>query len=228
MPAPETPEPPGGVTAPETAVRPQNTTTINYRTGDLQAGRNALLQEFVSIPFIEHEHLINSVLPSPFNKDQVRTVIEQLRETAAIKKTRWRAFPNNPSKVKGNEDKAFDVISDIFEALREAVVSLEWENIPIHHYRSSPHRTPSSVRCDTSRPDGQLMRVSREYGRLKGLLDKEYCWEDIAVPFEYKKKSSPMASTDVSACPSACDVRLLIAGVERDKNPLGSPPHFEK
>ncbi|KAG2092642.1 uncharacterized protein F5147DRAFT_764107 [Suillus discolor] len=158
------------VPPPDTPLVPCHTSQFDYRTGDLELGREAVLTDlrrYLQVPFGSLAKCVGAV-PS-------QQLLEEMRddfirsEILTDNGLEWKDFIR-PAKM--SEEMSFKlegIISGILEQVPNCGVS----------YLSNPNKMLLSERHNTSLPDGYLMH-----------------WFDIAVPFEFKKEQDAKAFRD--------------------------------
>ncbi|KAG2336207.1 hypothetical protein BDR05DRAFT_971181 [Suillus weaverae] len=166
---------------PDIAPFTRYTSQTDYRTGDLNLGRTAVLADlgrYLQVPF---DNLVNCVGAVPSHQ-----VLEQIRDHLIESEIliddknglRWTEF-TPPAKSKVSEEKTFQPFGRIVSAILAQV-----QNHGIS-FSSNPNQTPLSQRNNTSRPDAYLVHLRDD----KQTAPRVH-WFDIAVPFEFKKEQN--------------------------------------
>jgi hypothetical protein len=157
------------------------------------------MQDLVSLPQIPFDYLDNAVLPQlPFELvPQINTKLVQDGLLSA-KGNQWKGFPREVTGASDDETKVYGILKRIFEGIAAAVQAAGIANQPNFNYIASPNRAPTSVRNNTTRPGGQLMDLTRPYAQTMNQGEAP-SWEDLAVPFEFKKETSTDEIADVSS-----------------------------
>ncbi|KAI0943406.1 hypothetical protein AcW1_002575 [Taiwanofungus camphoratus] len=166
-----------------------HTSTASYVTGNLNQGRTALLIDIgESVPQISIESFLNNILPPLPEGVDVDEVITKLKKQGHITRSnRWRAFKVDPRHSRLMEDKAFDPLKEISNAIVKATAKLTGAD-NVLDLQNNPNVIPSSyTRSSKTRPDGCLIL------RRRGDVIR---WADIGLSCEYKKLTSKKEEYD--------------------------------
>ncbi|KAG1847455.1 hypothetical protein C8R48DRAFT_663814 [Suillus tomentosus] len=165
------------VPPPDTALLPPHTSQYDYRTGDLELGREAVLTDlrrYLQVPFVSLAKCVGAV-PSQQRLEEMHDHLIR-SEVLTNDGLEWKDFIQ-PAKV--SEEMTFKlegIISGILEQVPNCRVS----------YLSN---MLLSERHNTSLPDGYLVRA-------KNRTAPRMHWFDIAVPFGFKKERDAKAVRD--------------------------------
>ncbi|KAI0922904.1 hypothetical protein AcV5_009769 [Taiwanofungus camphoratus] len=165
------------------------TSTASYVTGNLDQGRTALLIDIgESVPQISIESFLNNILPPLPEEVDVDEVIAKLKKQGHITRSnRWRAFTVDPRHSRLTEDKAFDPLKEISNAIVKATAKLTRADYVLE-LQNNPNVIPSSyTRSSKTRPDGCLI-LRRRGDAIR--------WADIGLSCEYKKLTSKKEEYD--------------------------------
>ncbi|KAI0922896.1 hypothetical protein AcV5_009763 [Taiwanofungus camphoratus] len=165
------------------------TSTASYVTGNLDQGRTALLIDIgESVPQISIESFLNNILPPLPEEVDVDEVIAKLKKQGHITRSnRWRAFTVDPRHSRLTEDKAFDPLKEISNAIAKATAKLTGAD-NVLDLQNNPNVIPSSyTRSSKTRPDGCLI-LRRRGDAIR--------WADIGLSCEYKKLTSKKEEYD--------------------------------
>ncbi|KAI0942787.1 hypothetical protein AcV7_010360 [Taiwanofungus camphoratus] len=166
-----------------------HTSTASYVTGNLNQGRTALLIDIgESVPQISIESFLNNILPPLPEEVDVDEVIAKLKKQGHITRSnRWRAFTVDPRHSRLTEDKAFDPLKEISNAIVKATAKLTRADYVLE-LQNNPNVIPSSyTRSSKTRPDGCLI-LRRRGDAIR--------WADIGLSCEYKKLTSKKEEYD--------------------------------
>ncbi|KAI0943401.1 hypothetical protein AcW1_002572 [Taiwanofungus camphoratus] len=166
-----------------------HTSTASYVTGNLNQGRTALLTDIgESVPQISIESFLNNILPPLPEGVDVDEVIAKLKKQGHITRSnRWRAFKVDPRRSRLTEDKAFDPLKEISNAIAKATAKLTRADNALE-LQNNPNVIPSSyTRSSKTRPDGCLI-LRRRGDAIR--------WADIGLSCEYKKLTSKKEEYD--------------------------------
>ncbi|KAI0942788.1 hypothetical protein AcV7_010360 [Taiwanofungus camphoratus] len=173
----------------ETPAIAKHTSTASYVTGNLNQGRTALLIDIgESVPQISIESFLNNILPPLPEEVDVDEVIAKLKKQGHITRSnRWRAFTVDPRHSRLTEDKAFDPLKEISNAIVKATAKLTRADYVLE-LQNNPNVIPSSyTRSSKTRPDGCLI-LRRRGDAIR--------WADIGLSCEYKKLTSKKEEYD--------------------------------
>jgi hypothetical protein len=149
------------------------------------------------IPLVSVQHFFGSVLAdidnATINKIQSTLVTKQI-----IVGDRWKYFPKDPIVCKEDEGEIFAALQKVFDEIVKAIpLTLSEASVK---FICSPNRTPISERVNTSRPDSHLeLTTPKSVGEPVSTRHKAppSRWEDIILPFEFKKANAPGDIKDV-------------------------------
>ncbi|KAF8579524.1 hypothetical protein K439DRAFT_1620467 [Ramaria rubella] len=167
--------PPRPVPTPDTHVAPRRTSGPQYRSGHLESGRIAVLEDLGPIPILPIT-LLPDLLPQIGSDITVQ--LKKIKELHSLN-GRWKLWPADPANTTGLEDYVFQALPLLFESILLI---------------NNPAKTPDSTRSNTSRPDGYFLRQPAIFAQEKQLSHDS--WEDIAIPLEYKKGSQTPDRSD--------------------------------
>ncbi|KAG1741246.1 hypothetical protein EDB19DRAFT_1907946 [Suillus lakei] len=162
--------------SPDTVPVARHTSQADYRTGDLQLGRIAVLADlrrYLQVPF---DCLMKCVGAGPSQPDlqQIRNKLTKCKIlTDDESGLRWTDF-TPPATSKESEENAFKPLGHIVAKILAEVTDHGVS------FLANPNGTPLSERNNTSRPDGYLVLSNKK-------TEPKIHWFDIAVPFEFKK-----------------------------------------
>ena len=176
--APSTPKSkPRFLTCPDTELRHSHTTSSQYLSGDLTEGRRAVLNDLKMYLQVPYEQFVSGLFPIPPENHKIAEIRAELKGRMLITKddTQLSAFVIKPSANKVSSE------ISIFRQL-DLVISYIFKKVPesLFCFAVAPTGTPTSSRCNTSRPDS--------YIRLKtSHTPNKTHWFDIVIPFEFRK-----------------------------------------
>jgi len=180
---------------PDTVPRSRNTSTRSYRTGDLIRGRAAVLKDLGPIPIVPLDYFNSAVLPPLPPGIDVQKIERLLQASGHILSGKWNEYQSTPNKDSANEADYYQRLCNVFNAVvaqaeEDTMTSAKVEFI------QKPNSIPVSKRINTSKPDGYLLLKEK---RSISTLDAESrdSWDDIAVPFEFKKSDTEKDRQDV-------------------------------
>lgn len=142
------------------------------------------------IPIIDADEFIKDFLPHVPGTDAVVGRIVSWIENCPkyYARRRWKKFAQDPDKYKQREPAVFARLSDVSNAVIEAVAEVmpELEATRTTTYVEKPTKPPETVfRQDLSRPDAYFLFRERFSADAKNPH-----WMDIAVAGEFKKKNN--------------------------------------
>lgn len=142
------------------------------------------------IPIIDADEFIKDFLPRVPGTDAVVGRIVSWIENCPkyYARRRWKKFAQDPDKYKQREPAVFARLSDVSNAVIEAVAEImpELEATRTTTYVEKPTKPPETVfRQDLSRPDAYFLFRERFSAD-----EKNPHWMDIAVAGEFKKKNN--------------------------------------
>ncbi|KAG1829944.1 hypothetical protein EV424DRAFT_1535346 [Suillus variegatus] len=165
------------VPPPDTALVPPHTSQSDYRTEDLELGREAVLTDlrrYLQVPFVSLAKCVGAV-PSQQRLEEMRDHLIR-SEILTNDGLEWKDFIRPADMSEEMTFKLEGIISGILEQVPDCGVSY-LSNMPL----SESH--------NTSLPDGYLVRANdRTALRMH--------WFDIAVPFAFKKERDAKALRD--------------------------------
>ncbi|KAI6140067.1 hypothetical protein EDD17DRAFT_1499893 [Pisolithus thermaeus] len=192
------------IPTPDTVPRPKETSSREYRSGDLKLGRSAVLRDLGEIPSVSLEYFKSAALPPLRQQIDVTQIKESLQRDATVwsgELQRWAKFKTDPKKSGESEDETFKPLSEVFDAVvREASKTA---STPAKlRFASRPSEAPISERTNSTRPDAYLLLVDKKSVDIpedkahtgKKLPDS---WDNITVSFEYKKGNGDTDRKDV-------------------------------
>ncbi|KAF8579528.1 hypothetical protein K439DRAFT_1359391 [Ramaria rubella] len=177
--------PPRPVPTPDTHVAPRRTSGPQYRSGHLESGRIAVLEDLGPIPILPIT-LLPDLLPQIGSDITVQ--LKKIKELHSLN-GRWKLWPADPANTTGLEDYVFQALPLLFGSVVKSC-----ETKPTAKLINNPAKTPDSTRSNTSRPDGYFLRQPAIFAQEKQLSHDS--WEDIAIPLEYKKGSQTPDRSD--------------------------------
>ncbi|KAG2099619.1 uncharacterized protein F5147DRAFT_777314 [Suillus discolor] len=184
------------VPPPDTALVPPHTSQSDYRTGDLELGREAVptdLRRYLQVPFVSLAKCVGAV-PSQQHLEEMRDHLIR-SEILTNDGLEWKDFIR-PAKM--SEEMTFKSLEGIISGILEKV-----PNCGVSYLSNMP----LSEHHNTSLPDGYLVRVNnRTAPRMH--------WFDIAVPFGFKKEQDAKALQDISCCCRSLRRRLINSALE--------------
>jgi len=180
---------------PDTVPRSRNTNTCSYRTGDLIRGRAAVLKGLGPIPIAPLDYFNSAVLPPLHPGIDVQKIERALQASGHILSGKGHEYQSTPNKDSANEADYYQCLCNVFNA---AVAQAEEDTMTSAkvEFIQKPNSVPVSERINTSKPDGYLLLKEK---RSISTLDAESrdSWDDIAVPFEFKKSDTEKDRQDV-------------------------------
>ncbi|KAK2459542.1 hypothetical protein APHAL10511_008448 [Amanita phalloides] len=165
-----------------------------YRTGNLSKDRDAVLDDFPSIPEIDVKTFIQSFLPPlPLGVD-IQSIFRSLSRSRRICRGQggffWDVFATEPAKSAVAEGAEFDKLMEIHNAMVETAAMPE--PMQTVKFCLNPNKVPFSNRTHDTRPDAYM--ILRRSPRI-GSCDKDR-WENLAVTMEFKKANNDPARID--------------------------------
>lgn len=178
-----TPEPsPKGnstqLTCPDTVVRERRTSSLQFRTAELDEARRILSKEVPHLKCLPLDSLWASFLPDD-------TCLVKIKSSLAVKVFRdgqWNREKAAFLKRGEGEVKVFSFFSDIFDEI-QALIPEHARGCVIKMIDTGSY-TPISERRATCRPDAFL--IARGTPDFEPLTESPYYWRDLTCPFEYK------------------------------------------
>ncbi|KAG0704652.1 hypothetical protein DFH29DRAFT_848599 [Suillus ampliporus] len=170
---------------PDTPPVPRHTSQADYRTGDLNLGRIAILADLRRCLQVPFDCLVKCVgaLPSQPDLHRIRRNLTKCKIlTDDESGLQWTDF-TPPATSKVSKENAFKPLGRII-----AKVLAEFPNSGVS-FLANPNGTPLSERNNTSRPDGYLVLSNEK-------TEPKIHWFDIAVPFEFKKAQDKQSLRD--------------------------------
>ncbi|KAI6046783.1 hypothetical protein EDC04DRAFT_1249500 [Pisolithus marmoratus] len=187
--------PPKELTTPDAVPDPKRTSLAGHRPGDLRLGKTDVLWDLGDIPCVSLECFKLAALPPLCEQIDIAKIKDSLQTNPEgwIQDTeRWAAFKNEPSVSCISQEKDFEPLSNIFNAVvREASKAT---NTPAKlTFASRPAASPISERFNAILPDAYLLLVDKK--SIDAQVNKEDhaqnsnpdSWDDIVVSFELKK-----------------------------------------
>ena len=179
---------------------------IAYRIGALNDKRGVLDDFAPSIPELDVDTFIASLLPPLPDGVNIEEIVEELIGSNDLvmlptaKRFYWSAFPTDPANSGSTENKTFAALINVYNAVMKDVPANLQANKAISKLVSNPDRVPYSQRTHRTRPDAYMIlnesSVNSEH--------EYYYWEDVAVTMEFKKSNSDNDRSDVG-CTSTTD-----------------------
>lgn len=162
------------------------------------------------IPIIDADEFIRDFLPKVPGTDVVIGRIVSWIENCPkyYARRRWKKFAQDPANYKQWEPTVFARLSDVFNAVIEAVAEImpELEATRTTRYVEKPTKPPQTVfRQDLSRPDAYFLfqeKFSKDEANPH--------WMDIAVTGEFKKDNNPETVESVRSSRSSFNPRVPI------------------
>ena len=198
---PQTPLRNKTVQTPDTVVRSHHVSDAPYRTGDLSAGRDAVLRDLASIPEVPWDSFTQILPPSPLGPAQAQRVLDALKTDGIAGNKGWNMFTTDPSKNLSHEAEVFRPLDSLFDAIVTACkneLSSE-DHLPCpYKWTTIANCSPKSARTSTSKPDAWLVLASTPHAQhVKD--QNSYYWEDCCLSAQFKKGISSNDTNDVRA-----------------------------
>lgn len=199
---PQTPLRNKTVQTPDTVVRPHHVSDAPYRTGDLSAGRDAVLRDLASIPEVPWDSFTQILPSSRFGPGQDGRVLDALKTDEIVGNKGWNMLSTDPSKNLSHEAEVFRPLDSLFDVIVAACkkeLSSE-DRLPCpYKWTTIANTSPKSARTSTSKPDAWLVLASTPHAqRVKD--QNSYYWEDCCLSAQFKKGISPNDTNDVRIC----------------------------
>ncbi|KAF8576696.1 hypothetical protein K439DRAFT_1397185 [Ramaria rubella] len=181
------------VTTPDTHVVARRTSAVRYRSGHLESGRTAVLEDLGEIAILPISNLqaLLPIVDIPYFTVPLTEIQERHSADG-----RWTCWPKDPVHTSGTEDAVFETLPQLFASIVECCKVAA--PTPTTRLINNPKKASGSTRSNTSRPDGYFLRDPTMFAAEQGNPDEhtgDY-WEDIAVPCEYKKTSQTQDCRD--------------------------------
>jgi hypothetical protein len=169
----------------------------SYKSGLLKDTRFAVLKDLgSSIPEVSLQDFLKFLAPPQPQFNVVATINMLKSDTIISASGRWTAFNNEPKDQRVTENDVFNLISNIFEKVVDAIIKHSdtdlTEDCCLINFLQNPNGTLKlEDRHNSSRPDGYLL--------VKDRLDKHaVSWADVVLSCEYKKQGGNEQLDDVS------------------------------
>ena len=177
----------------DTGLKHLSTQRAEYRTGNLDGKRDAVLDDFApSIPEIDINTFTESFLPPLPSQVDASEIFGELIDSSFLcsrgeQGLYWAPFETEPTKSSLSEAATFIKFREIYDKVIENALETRTAKLSLN-----PNRAPFSKRAHDTRPDGyMILREPSVEGREKD------CWEDVAVTMEFKKDNDEASCTDV-------------------------------
>lgn len=186
--------------APDTPFKTRVTNGPQFRTGDLESRRTAVVEDLGEIPVVSLNYFLENAELECITSIEVKQILDDLK-AKKLYTTKWTGFPDEPSKVSADETDVFAPLEAIFKAVCEVPRGTRKATVRMGYV---PNSSPMSERANATRPDAHLELEQGDVA-LAALAaleadeskTKNKSWANIVLACQFKKHATLAKVEDV-------------------------------